>query len=259
MRPNPAEILDYAPGDLYEQQIDALAAFHTCDRGLILRGRMGSGKTVVAEMLARCTGAKEFHSPLRLSSLAGFFIAAEELAAWWTERPFRFEDGSTIARRDHMIDLIQATRIKSLIVVDDLGVENDRHGEEIVSAMNYLLDRWAHREAGRLVLTTNATDEQLEDAYGARLGDRLKDRFSVVTFDSDAAHFRGKSAAKPKRVKKLRERAETLLGWIIDDLLDPSAGAGAVAQHFQPRKLLDRKAKRIERCKKQLRALKKSG
>jgi DNA replication protein DnaC len=121
-------------------------AAEDAERGLVIRGGVGNGKSVAAACAVAQFGQRKF--------------ALSESAISW-HRPNDFASGML-----HSYDAKAPHIGSALVVIDDIGRETKADFEE---ALVVLIDD----HLTRFVLTTNLTVQELSARYGERLVDRL--------------------------------------------------------------------------------------
>ena len=167
-------ILNDEEKDLYKSVGSYLTGGQTnldAKKGMFIRGVIGSGKTIMFKMAQRF---KEKNCKLK-------FINTEKLSAL-------FEDGQKIDRY-----------LKDEWVFDDLGTEqksnNYGKGVEIFKrVIEDRYDKWKY-EGLRTHFTSNCSNDLLQEKYGERAYDRLKEMCNVIKYPASTSK-RGKSEIK---------------------------------------------------------------
>lgn len=137
----------------------SVAAGQACD-SLLLTGDVGRGKTFLS------------------SAIANEAVAAKRTVVYFTFSEFldlvrlhKFDN------EDDYRDGIQRLTDADLIILDDLGAEKVTEfvGQELFNVIN-------HRMNARLpmIVSTNLTPSEIEDAYGQRVASRLLNGFEVM-------------------------------------------------------------------------------
>ncbi|MFW5875723.1 MAG: hypothetical protein ACOCXM_03205 [Myxococcota bacterium] len=127
--------------------------------GLLLVGTRGTGKTCAA-----CLAIAEEWPRTWRGEPYPRFTTAQELA----HGPFHPWSRDRAGRRD----ILEV----SMLVLDDLAAED---GNDLAPAMAEILDA---RAALPTVITTNLGPRSLEERYGPRIADRLRQRFTLASF-----------------------------------------------------------------------------
>ena len=166
--------------------------------GLLLCGAVGVGKTHLATAIANSVIAN---------------LSIDEYTAKKAEESGRYENSETPAivistvellsrvRRsfdkknsDKDNDLIERVKNVRLLILDDLGVEQDSGWvrETLFEIVNH-----RYSEELPIIITTNATPEELKNQVGARTFDRIREMCAFINFD-------GQSYRKTASVEQIR-------------------------------------------------------
>lgn len=131
------------------------------DKGLLIRGAIGSGKTFTMKVIQKWLSEQKKFSFYRCQNIAEDFNKA----------------GSNV---------LVEYNIEKEILFDDLGAEEQGrfYGDKQEVFEKIILHRYdVYTTTGhRTHFTTNFSNEQLQKKYGARAYDRLKDLVNVVNF-----------------------------------------------------------------------------
>ena len=125
-------------------------------RGLLLYGTLGNGKTTMLRALARL-----FHG-------TSFILSATNL--------YNFEKDNTLTRSQ-----------RRLLLIDDLGTEPERcivYGEERHPMTDIILERY--HDNLTTVIATNLSLDDIKIRYGARVQDRLIEMYAGIYYDADS-------------------------------------------------------------------------
>jgi len=153
-------------------------------KGMFIRGVVGSGKTIMFKMAQRFKGKR-----CKIK-----FINTEKLAAL-------FEDGQKIDK--YLVDEW---------IFDDLGTEQkaNNYGKGVEIFKRVIEDRydiWKFNGV-RTHFTSNCSNEILEERYGERAYDRLKEMCNVVKYPSSESK-RGKSTIRPlNEINEMPEKSQ---------------------------------------------------
>lgn len=161
--------LDRVPGDLEHrepvvQYLKNLKENLETGRGLLFCGVYGTGKSSLAAIIVRAV-AEHGCDP--------YWLEAFELATSWRPKNQQSDRRYIESRRSH------------LLVVDDLGMEDDRAANHesyerllVRQALRYRLER-----EGATIITTNLTLERLEAMHGDKLIALLKRHLTPVMIE----------------------------------------------------------------------------
>lgn len=125
-------------------------------RGLLLYGTLGNGKTTMLRAISRL-----FHGK-------SFLISAQNL--------YDYEKDNTLTRSQ-----------RRLLLIDDLGTEPERcivYGEERHPVTDIILERY--QDNLTTVIATNLSLDDIKRRYGARVHDRLLEMYAGIYYDADS-------------------------------------------------------------------------
>ena len=123
-------------------------------RGLLLCGTLGNGKTTMLRALARMFGSHAVY--FEAQSLYDYFKKNQSLPA---------------------------ISINDVLLIDDLGVEPSSYndfGEMRYPLAEMIMERY--RTNSTTIIATNYTFEQIGEAYGDRVQDRMKEMFAMIKY-----------------------------------------------------------------------------
>lgn len=129
-------------------------------RGLLLYGSLGNGKTTMLRAISRL-----FHGK-------SFLISAQNL--------YDYEKDNALTRSQ-----------RRLLLIDDLGTEPERclvYGEERHPMTDIILERY--QDNLTTIIATNLSLDDIKGRYGARVHDRLLEMYAGIYYDADS--YRGK-------------------------------------------------------------------
>ena len=123
--------------------------------GLLLMGRCGNGKTVIAKYVLPYIFQKMF------------------------KKKFKVFDASTF----RSIDVLDELEKYRYIVIDDIGVENTivEYGNKVDVFARFM--DIVEKQNKLIILTTNLDASSLEERYGTRVADRLANTTKIVGFN----------------------------------------------------------------------------
>jgi len=153
-------------------------------KGIFIRGKLGSGKTMTFRILQQ---------------MRGINIALNTTASIVSD----YNEGG-----DEAIKRFKREKVR---ILDDLGAERlGRHyGSEVNIIAEVILARYDlfQRDGTVTHFTTNLSNDQIKELYGARVYDRLIEMCSVVTLggSNDFESRRKKAIPKNKEVEKEKE------------------------------------------------------
>ena len=123
-------------------------------RGLWLEGNPGTGKTTLAMLVSKA--AIESHRTTAIYSLPRLMGVLRE----------------SIDSEDGLLNLLDRLATVDLLHLDDLGAE---HRTDWVLEQLYSIVNTRYEEQRSIILTTNATEDELADQIGARTVSRLRE------------------------------------------------------------------------------------
>ena len=131
------------------------------NKGIILRGNCGTGKTMILETLLDIIEFGDNKKPI--------LIHVRDLQNHY------------ISNNHERIDTLKN---RFLILIDDVGVENPdiKNFGTILEPFNDLFD-YRYRNRLDTIISTNLTPEKIKDIYGDRILDRFKESFNEYVFD----------------------------------------------------------------------------
>lgn len=154
-----AKVIEYAKG--YASRI----ANGTQEECLLLTGEVGRGKTFLS------------------TAIGNVAVEAQRTVVYFTFSEFldllrlqKFEDEEKY--REGLQRLLDA----DLIILDDLGAEKVTEfvGQELFNIINHRMNR-----SSPMIVSTNLTTREIDDAYGPRIASRLLHGFEVVEMRGD--------------------------------------------------------------------------
>ena len=132
--------------------------FSSNQRGLILMGSMGNGKSTMLRVIDRLF--KSTSSFGDAQDIFEHFKKSQGSMRYWDE---------------------------PLLLIDDMGIEPVRclvYGEEYYPISRLLLHRYDKQRT--TIIATNLGIEEIEARYGDRVVDRMKETFSVITYEHES-------------------------------------------------------------------------
>lgn len=157
-------IKHYVPAWSYtDLEVNALNLMFNGSKWVLLCGNMGTGKTMLLN------GFKMAHE-----------IIYQERVIFYSTAKFNIAYG---AEGEQLI----LNNDKGLMCLDDLGAETKtqtRFGTVIDPIATLLFLRYENK--ARTFCTTNLDTAKLKERYGARLSDRFREVFEVITFKGDS-------------------------------------------------------------------------
>ncbi|WP_148038833.1 hypothetical protein [Proteiniphilum sp. X52] len=133
-------------------------------KGLMIRGNVGTGKTLIVQALCEIIWAYEILVPC--------FLHATELSDLY-------------ARGD--VDGIDRAKKRSYTIIDDVGVEavETKSYGNIKEPFNDVFD-YRYRNNKRTIITTNLTPSEIEQKYGTRIIDRFRECMNDLVLDGES-------------------------------------------------------------------------
>lgn len=132
--------------------------FSSKERGLLLMGTMGNGKSTMLHVIQRLfKGTSTFGDA---QDIFEHFKKNQGSMRYWNE---------------------------PLLLIDDLGIEPARcliYGEEYYPISRLLLHRYDKQLT--TIIATNLSIEEIQDRYGDRIVDRMNETFNVITYDHES-------------------------------------------------------------------------
>ena len=158
---------------------------NTADRGLILGGKTGTGKTLAMQLILAQTSKRReragFVGAQEYSSLVSTKGQSGALAAYTSELvvPDRAKVGTGVRRLENAFKFAD-------LIIDDIGSESDaKHygvaAEPVVELIAARYDMWK-RCGARTFATTNNTQEELRNMYGDRFASRIAEMCHYASF-----------------------------------------------------------------------------
>ena len=140
--------------------VDLAASWHERDKGVLLRGRCGVGKTHLVTAFARALIERQAEV---------LFIDLPTLIRTLRE---------SVAKRERAAIVERAAKVRVLIF-DDLGRGRERMTDFVAEAVDHIIDtRYRSRET--TVGTTNLTPEELDEWAGPRIASRIASMMRTV-------------------------------------------------------------------------------
>ena len=137
----------------FNAAVKAIITTHTFNRGIIIAGEYGVGKTCLANAIVQIFGRGNFRIQSMNDPKDVDFLSEESIEFW----------ADVVYERGVMLDDLGSEK-----PVNNFGVMQEVIGEFIVS----------YHEKGRgiLIITTNLNAQELDGRYGGRVLSRLKDK-----------------------------------------------------------------------------------
>ena len=132
--------------------------FSSNQRGLILMGSMGNGKSTMLRVIDRLFKSSSTFGDAQ--DIYGHFKKSEGSMRYWEE---------------------------PLLLIDDMGIEPIHclvYGVEYYPISRLLLHRYDKQLT--TIIATNLSIEEIEARYGDRVVDRMKETFSVITYEHES-------------------------------------------------------------------------
>jgi DNA replication protein DnaC len=147
-------------------------------RGLWFEGAVGTGKTTLAMLVSRA------------ALDAGRSVAIYSLPRLLAEIRATFEDGA----EGSYVDFLDRLAVVDLLHVDDVGAE--RSSEWVLEQL-YAIVNARYEDERSMVITTNLSQERLEEQIGKRTVSRLKEMCEPVPlYGQDARGLYGEDASR---------------------------------------------------------------
>lgn len=130
-------------------------------KGLMLRGNVGTGKSLIVQALCEIIKAYEILIPC--------FLHATELSDLYIHDDV---DGIDIAKK------------RAYTIIDDVGVESveTRNYGNVKEPFNDVFD-YRYRNNQRTIITTNLKLSEIEEIYGTRIIDRFRECMNDLVLD----------------------------------------------------------------------------
>jgi len=131
------------------------------NKGLILRGNCGTGKTMILETLVDIIEFGDKRIPI--------LVHVRDLQAMYIKND---------------LDSIDRLKQRFLIIIDDVGVETTeiKNYGNVLEPFNDLFD-YRYRNKLETIISTNLTPEKIKELYGDRILDRFKECFNEYIFN----------------------------------------------------------------------------
>lgn len=163
-----------------DPSFNALGAGFRLDKGLLLMGNVGTGKTLLMKAFSR--NKRQCYNVVSCRSLADGY-SKDGMAA---VEPF-FEPQFEAAGDFRIFNQRQLGRC-----FDDLGAEGQKksYGNEVNVMADIILARYDLRHEfpwNQTHITTNLENgDEIEAMYGTRVRDRMREMFNVITLDGES-------------------------------------------------------------------------
>ena len=156
-------------------------------RGLLLRGNVGVGKTVLFKALRNLLSDLRF---FRYTNYRGYYnnedtfriVTANRIAEMYSIDGFEIlETGFNSSRKTENIDLVSST-----LFIDDIGSEPivSHYGTTVNIIAELLIRRY---ELGKIThATSNLGVDDLKKLYGLRVFDRMREMFNDITLKGES-------------------------------------------------------------------------
>jgi DNA replication protein DnaC len=138
--------------------------------GLLLYGKVGNGKTTIAK--AVCS---------TINLLYDSALLEEKKGVWQTSAL----ELSSIARND--ADRFERIKKTELLFIDDLGCEPitvKSWGNELSPVVELIYHRYDRQLF--TIISSNLSDEDFKERYGARIDDRMREMFDRLSFTNNS-------------------------------------------------------------------------
>jgi DNA replication protein DnaC len=133
-------------------------------KGLMIRGNVGTGKSLIVQALCKIIMAYEILVPC--------FLHASELYDLYMRGDV---DGIDIAKK------------RAYTIIDDVGVEpvETKNYGNVKEPFNDVFD-YRYRNNKRTIITTNLTPSEIEETYGTRIIDRFRECMNDLVLDGES-------------------------------------------------------------------------
>ncbi len=150
------------------QAVAELLTGESRETGLLLMGDVGRGKTTILKAIRQVL--------LNMTSLSkeyDLIISATQIAKACAD-----------------VERIDNLSRRPLLIVDDIGTEPSevQHYGTTYTPMSEILEA-RYNELSTTILTTNASKEELEEYYGKRIFDRMREQYRLIVFRGES--YRG--------------------------------------------------------------------
>lgn len=154
-------------------------------KGLLLMGNVGTGKTKLMEMFSK--NKRQSFLMARCSNIAGQFAdAGGKNKDFSAHEVLNYYSGVASCYNHHEFFLQKELGY----CFDDLGTESTKKnfGNEVNVMIEILYNRYANNQLGWHLthITTNLTPDQIEETYGYRVRDRMREMFNVIEFTGES-------------------------------------------------------------------------
>ena len=133
-------------------------------KGLMIRGNVGTGKSLIVKALANLIKELEILVPcvIHVSELQDLYIRSD------------FEEIDKVKKRWYTI-------------IDDVGVESveSKSYGNVKEPFNDVFDH-RYRNNKRTIITTNLTPSEIEETYGTRIIDRFRECMNDLVLDGES-------------------------------------------------------------------------
>lgn len=158
-----------------DPEFEALDPHWKLDKGLLIAGNIGVGKSVMMRLFAR--NKRQCYELISCRKIADQFATTGHEALEFYTQPKRafFEDPQTYFQR------------QIGYCFDDLGTENEKknYGNQVNVMADIILNRYDRKFEYpwcQTHITTNLSADQIEQFYGARVRDRMREMFNKIVF-----------------------------------------------------------------------------
>lgn len=152
--------------------IGQIALWYSCDprfkgsleKGLMIRGNVGTGKSVIVEALCNLILERENIKP--------YFIHVSELQDLYIRNDF---------------EEIDKVKNRRYAIIDDVGVEavEAKSYGNVKEPFNDVFD-YRYRNDKLTIITTNLTPSEIEETYGTRIIDRFRECMNDLILDGES-------------------------------------------------------------------------